>query len=80
MSAPSPVPSAVLVALVVGGLPTDCFFEGFLRHKSGARRARLTKLAQVPGTLVFFESSRRLADTVSDCAAVLGPRPAAIAQ
>jgi 16S rRNA (cytidine1402-2'-O)-methyltransferase len=75
-----PGPSAVLAALVAG-LPTDrFFFEGFLPHKSGARRARLTKLAQVPGTLVFFESPRRLADTVSDCAAVLGPRPAAIAR
>jgi 16S rRNA (cytidine1402-2'-O)-methyltransferase len=76
-----PGPSAVLAALVVAGLPTDrFFFEGFLPHKSGARRARLAKLAQVPGTLVFFESPRRLVDTVSDCAAVLGPRPAAIAR
>jgi 16S rRNA (cytidine1402-2'-O)-methyltransferase len=76
-----PGPSAVLAALVVTGLPTDrFFFEGFLPHKSGARRARLTKLAQVPGTLVFFESPRRLVETLSDCAAVLGPRPAAIAR
>ncbi|PPD45789.1 MAG: 16S rRNA (cytidine(1402)-2'-O)-methyltransferase [Methylocystis sp.] len=76
-----PGPSAVLAALVVAGLPTDrFFFEGFLPHKSGARRARLAELAQVPGTLVFFESPRRLAETLADCAAVLGPRGAAIAR
>jgi 16S rRNA (cytidine1402-2'-O)-methyltransferase len=76
-----PGPSAVLAALVVAGLPTDrFFFEGFLPHKSGPRRARLAELAQIPGTLVFFESPRRLAETLADCAAVLGKRDAAIAR
>lgn len=76
-----PGPSAVLAALVVAGLPTDrFFFEGFLPHKSGPRRARLAELASVPGTLVFFESPRRIAETLTDAAAVLGPRPAAIAR
>jgi 16S rRNA (cytidine1402-2'-O)-methyltransferase len=76
-----PGASAILAALIVAGLPTDrFFFEGFLPHKSAARRARLTKLAQIPGTLVFFESPRRLFETLVDCAAVLGPRPAAVAR
>ncbi len=76
-----PGPSAVLAALVVAGLPTDrFFFEGFLPHKSGPRRARLAELAQIPGTLVFFESPRRLVETLADCAAVLGGRNAAIAR
>jgi len=76
-----PGPSAVLAALVVAGLPTDrFFFEGFLPHKSGARRARFAELAEVPGTLVFFESPRRVADTLADAAAVLGERDAAIAR
>lgn len=76
-----PGASAILAALIVAGLPTDrFFFEGFLPHKSAARRARLTKLAQIPGTLVFFESPRRLVETLVDCAAVLGPRPAAVAR
>jgi 16S rRNA (cytidine1402-2'-O)-methyltransferase len=71
----------MLAELVVAGLPTDrFFFEGFLPHKSGPRRARLAELAQVPGTLVFFESPRRLAETLADCATVLGPRGAAIAR
>ncbi|MGJ0504409.1 MAG: 16S rRNA (cytidine(1402)-2'-O)-methyltransferase [Methylocystis sp.] len=76
-----PGPSAVLAALVVAGLPTDrFFFEGFLPHKSGPRRARLAELAHIPGTLVFFESPRRLAETLADCAAILGKRDAAIAR
>ncbi|WP_237476350.1 16S rRNA (cytidine(1402)-2'-O)-methyltransferase [Lichenibacterium dinghuense] len=76
-----PGASAVMAALVLGGLPTDrFFFEGFLPEKSGARRTRLAELAAVPGTLVFFESARRLADALADVAAVLGPRPAAVAR
>ncbi len=34
----------------------------------------------MPGTLVFFESPRRIAETLADCAAALGPRHAAIAR
>lgn len=76
-----PGASAVLAALVVAGLPTDrFFFEGFLPHKSGPRRARLAELAEIPGTLVFFESPRRLAETLGDCLAVLGDRDAAVAR
>jgi 16S rRNA (cytidine1402-2'-O)-methyltransferase len=76
-----PGPSAVLAALVVAGLPTDrFFFEGFLPHKSGPRRARLAELARIPGTLVFFESPRRLAEALEDCLAALGDREAAVAR
>jgi 16S rRNA (cytidine1402-2'-O)-methyltransferase len=76
-----PGASAVLAALVVAGLPTDrFFFEGFLPSKSGARRQRIGELAAIPGTLVFFESPRRLAETLNDLAVVLGPRDAAVAR
>ena len=76
-----PGASAVLAALVVAGLPTDrFFFEGFLPGKSGARRQRIGELAAIPGTLVFFESPRRLAETLEDLAVVLGRRDAAIAR
>ncbi|RFB78568.1 16S rRNA (cytidine(1402)-2'-O)-methyltransferase [Methylovirgula sp. 4M-Z18] len=76
-----PGASAVLAALVVAGLPTDrFFFEGFLPGKSAARRARIAQLQPIPGTLVFFESPRRLAETLADLAAVLGNRDAAIAR
>ncbi len=76
-----PGASAVMAALVVAGLPTDrFFFEGFLPPKSAARRQRVAALAAIPGTLVFFESPRRVAETLEDLAAVLGPRDAAMAR
>lgn len=78
---PVPGPSAVLAALVAAGLPTDrFFFEGFLPPKSGQRRERLTALATIPATMVFFESPRRVADMLADAQAILGPRPAAVAR
>lgn len=76
-----PGASAVLAALVLAGLPTDrFFFEGFLPPRSAGRRARLTELAAIPGTLVFFESPRRLAEMLSDATAVLGARDGAVAR
>ena len=78
---PVPGASAVLAALVVAGLPTDrFFFEGFLPPKSAARCERLAALATIPGTLVFFESPRRLAAMLADAAETLGDRPAAMAR
>ena len=78
---PVPGPSAVLTALVVSGLPTDrFFFEGFLPPRSAARRARLETLAGIPGTLMLFEAPHRLPEMLADAAAVLGPRPAAMAR
>ncbi len=76
-----PGPSAPLAALVLSGLPSDRFlFAGFLPPKSAGRRAALAELAAVPATLVMFESAGRLADSLADMAAVLGPRPAAVAR
>jgi 16S rRNA (cytidine1402-2'-O)-methyltransferase len=76
-----PGASAVLTALTVAGLPTDrFFFEGFLPQKQAARRARLVELADIPGTLVIFESPHRLADSLADAALVLGVRRAAVAR
>jgi len=68
-----PGPSAVLAALAISGLATDRFtFEGFLNRKSGARIRQLTELQFEPRTMVFFEAPHRLAETVSEMAAVLG--------
>ena len=76
-----PGPSASLAALTSSGLPSDAFlFAGFLPPKSGARRGRLETLKAVPATLIFFESSSRLAKSLSDMADVLGPREAAVAK
>ena len=76
----APGASALLAALAVAGLPTDRFlFAGFLPPRPAARRRALGELASVPATLVFYESPRRLAASLSDMAAMLGAaRPAAV--
>ena len=76
---PIPGPSAVLAALTASGLPSDAFlFAGFLPVKDGQRKSRLSALSGVPATLIFFESPRRLADTLAAMAEVYGDRRAAI--
>lgn len=77
---PIPGASAPLAALTASGLPSDAFlFAGFLPVKAGQRLSRLQELKSVPATLIFFESPRRLADTlVSMVEALGGARKAAI--
>jgi 16S rRNA (cytidine1402-2'-O)-methyltransferase len=74
-----PGASAVLAALTASGLPTDrFFFEGFLPSREVARRTRIDELADLPATLVFFETGPRIAAMLDDVAARLGGRPAAV--
>jgi 16S rRNA (cytidine1402-2'-O)-methyltransferase len=74
-----PGASAVLTALIASGLPTDrFFFEGFLPPREAARRARIDDLADLPATLVFFETGPRIAAMLDDVAARLGGRPAVV--
>jgi len=69
----APGPSAVLTALALGGLPTDAFFfAGFLPNSMAARSTALEKLKDVAGTLVFYESPKRLGAMLRDAATVLG--------
>ena len=78
---PIPGASSLLAALCIAGLPADrVLFAGFLPPKQGARKAMLEALRTARQTLVFFESGPRLADSLADMAAVLGPRPAAVAR
>jgi len=70
---PIPGPSSALAALTVSGLPSDAFlFAGFLPVKAGQKRTRLEQWQAVPATLIFFESPRRVADTLDAMAQVLG--------
>ena len=78
---PIPGPSAALAALTLAGLPTDRFlFAGFPPPKSGARRTFLAEVANVPATLIFYESGPRLRASLTDMAAVFGDREAAVAR
>jgi len=78
---PVPGASAVLAALTAAGLPSDrFFFAGFLPAKSGERRSALAALKAVPATLIFFESARRLGESLADMAEILGPREGAVAR
>jgi 16S rRNA (cytidine1402-2'-O)-methyltransferase len=80
----SPIPGAcaAIAALSVAGLPSDRFvFEGFLPAKSAARRAHLQTLQTETRTLIFYESSHRIVETLADLVAVFGSdRRAALAR
>ena len=74
-----PGPSAVTTALAVSGLPVERFcFEGFAPRKHSARLSWLNALAAEPRTCVFFESPRRLPDTLRDAVDTLGPARRAV--
>jgi len=76
-----PGPSAPIAALSIAGLPTDQFsFYGFLPPKQAARQKALQKLTEQAGTLVFFESAKRLAKTLADVATILGQRDIVVAR
>ena len=76
-----PGPVAFVSAAVASGLPTEAiFFGGFLPSRTSERRKRLQEFAAIPATLVFYESPRRIAATVTDCLNTLGDRDAVIAR
>lgn len=71
-----PGPSAVMAALVASALPTDRWrFAGFLPRKQGELR---TLLAEPGGTLVAFESPKRVPGTLQLLAEVDPDREVAL--
>ncbi|MHB8769492.1 MAG: 16S rRNA (cytidine(1402)-2'-O)-methyltransferase [Syntrophales bacterium] len=78
---PVPGASALLAALSVSGLAMDSFiFLGFLPAKAGKRRQFLTSLRDEEKTLIFYESPRRLLDSLRDIGEVLGERETVVAR
>lgn len=77
-----PGPSAVLMALVLSGFPTDRFvFEGFLPRRGGERRARVAALVPELRTVVLYESPRRVHATLTQLLGACGPlREVAVAR
>ncbi len=75
-----PGASAVVMALVLSGLPAHSFtFRGFPPRKSGKRQRFMAVDAESPHTLIFYESPYRLEGFLADALAVYGDRPAALA-
>ena len=76
-----PGANAAITGLVLSGLPTNRFlFAGFLNSKTRQRCQELAELSNVPTTLIFYESAKRLTVTLKDMVKQLGDRPAAIAR
>jgi 16S rRNA (cytidine1402-2'-O)-methyltransferase len=74
-----PGPAAVIMAVVLAGLPLHSFtYRGFPPHKPGPRRRFLEVDRDSPHTLVFYESPYRLEAFLADALAVYGDRDAAI--
>ncbi len=70
-----PGPSALTDAAALSGMITKGFyFEGFLSHKSAARKKRLKTLSELDVPLIFFESPYRLLKLLGEIGEVLGGR------
>ena len=68
-----PGATAFVPALVNSGLPCHKFlFEGFLPHKKG-RVSRFKSLADLPYTIIFYESPFRLVKTLEQLVIYFGP-------
>lgn len=75
----APGASSVMAGLCLSGMPTDTFlFEGFLPAKQVARSKRLETLKTIQGSLVFFETAKRIEAVVKDTLATLGDRDASV--
>jgi len=76
-----PGPNAALSALVISGLPTDSFlFVGFLPKTAAKRKEKLLELAYYSYTMIFYESSLRIAGLLGEMADVFGNRQACLAR
>ncbi|AXH83241.1 TPA: 16S rRNA (cytidine(1402)-2'-O)-methyltransferase [Haemophilus influenzae] len=70
---PLPGACAAITALCASGIASDKFcFEGFLPAKSKARKDKLENIAEEDRTLIFYESTHRILDTLEDMQSVLG--------
>lgn len=70
---PIPGACAAITALCASGLPTDKFrYEGFIPAKSNARTDLFTLLKNETATLIFYESTHRLMDSLTEMYAIFG--------
>lgn len=68
-----PGPAALVMALVISGLPTARFvFEGFIPRSGGDRDRRLADIALEERTTIIYESPHRVVRTLADLANACG--------
>ena len=78
---PIPGPSAPVAALAASGLATDTFlYLGYIPRKSTARRKLADQIANLPYTIILFETPHRLLDALADLETYLGDRKIAVAR
>jgi len=68
-----PGPAALIMALVISGLPTERFvFEGFLERRGKEKSAHIDFVARHPYTVVLYEAPHRLMRTLEDLVSACG--------
>ena len=73
--------SAAIAGLTISGLPTDRFvFAGFLPVKDKAKGDVLSELADIAGTLIFYETGPRLVRSLDMIASLWPKRRVAVAR
>lgn len=78
---PIPGPSAALSALSVSGLPTSSFtFFGFPPKTKKKLTVFLEDIKSYPGTLIFYESPKRIVKTLDVMLEILGDRNASLSR
>jgi len=78
---PIPGPNAAITALSASGLPTDSFyFFGFLPPKGSKRKKRLEEISRCRGTIIIYESPRRLLKTLEELLQYCGDRKVSLAR
>lgn len=72
---PIPGACALITALSAAGIPCDTFtFAGFLPAKSAARRIKLESFLSLSHTLVFYESTHRILESIDDIVTIFGDK------
>ena len=70
---PIPGACAAIAALSAAGMPSDRFsFEGFLPAKGKSKQDKLKALIEESRTMIFYESPRRVQDTVEQIISIFG--------
>jgi 16S rRNA (cytidine1402-2'-O)-methyltransferase len=78
---PVPGANAPLTAAVASGFPLDSLtILGFAPRKAKDRTAFIASIAELTGTVSFFEAPHRVAGTIRELGSILGDRPILVAR